>query len=804
MQLHRGGATRPTAPTAGASASPRPSRPARRCRARARARGRASPRCPRCSERRRRRRAARRARAARGPPAVLVSFSLLVGMWSSERKGQITSGTRSSTGGSRRSPTRRSTSCADAVLLGEGAGDRRASLPTGRRRSPARPACAIGTAMRPEPTASSTTGPSQPQRLVDVERDVLDDRGAPRVVDPGDRVVERHDGQSRTALRRRVPAEPLVRSTPHGRRRARARGLAAAAAASSTDEIEAVRVEYLGRKSAIKQALREVRDRETGMALNAVRERLEAAIDAREAELARAELDARLTTERADVTLPVGGYARGRLHLITQIRREVEDVFLGLGYTVVDGREVETTRYNFDALNFPPGHPARSPLATLFLDDETVLRTETSPSQIRAMEAQQPPDLHRHARPRLPARHARRDALADLPPGRGARGRRGHHARRPEGNARLPAQEALRRAAPDRVPHALLPVHRAVDRGVRLVPRLRRRRLPGLPPLRLDRGRRRRAWSIPKLFEFVGYDPERYTRLRLRLGPRAHRDAPPRVPRPARALAQRPPLLEAVLMRAPLSWLREYVNVDATAHEIARRLAVSSLEVDRVIDVGVADTGDNLSYLRVGKVVAADKHPNADKLQLCQVDVGEGEPRQIVCGAWNFGVGATVAVGPPGRAPAGLPRPARRAAAPGRALARDDPRRGRDRPRLRPRRDHGAPRRDRAGHAARRRAAGARAGARRDADDEPRRPALDGRARPRGRDALRRRADSRSTSSTRRSCIRTGSRSTVETPRAARATSAACSRTSPSGRRRCGFAPGSTPPGCARSRTSST
>jgi phenylalanyl-tRNA synthetase beta chain len=110
-------------------------------------------------------------------------------------------------------------------------------------------------------------------------------------------------------------------------------------------------------------------------------------------------------------------------------------------------------------------------------------------------------------------------------------------------------------------------------------------------------------------------------------------------------------------MRAPLSWLREYVSVDATAHEIARRLNVSALEVERVIDVGVADVGDNLSYLRVGKVVVADKHPNADKLQLCQVDVGEGEPRQIVCGAWNFGVGATVAVGLPGVLLPGFPAP---------------------------------------------------------------------------------------------------------------------------------------------------
>jgi phenylalanyl-tRNA synthetase alpha chain len=167
--------------------------------------------------------------------------------------------------------------------------------------------------------------------------------------------------------------------------------LAAVAAASSTDAIESVRVEFLGRKSELKLALREVRDRETGMTLNAARERLEAAVGARESELERAELDRRLAEERADVTLPVGGYERGHLHLITQIRREVEDVFLGLGYGVVDGREVESTHYNFDGLNFPPGHPARSPLASLFLDADTLLRTETSPSQVRTMEAQEPP-----------------------------------------------------------------------------------------------------------------------------------------------------------------------------------------------------------------------------------------------------------------------------------------------------------------------------------------------------------------------------------------------------------------------------
>lgn len=101
-------------------------------------------------------------------------------------------------------------------------------------------------------------------------------------------------------------------------------------------------------------------------------------------------------------------------------------------------------------------------------------------------------------------------------------------------------------------------------------------------------------------------------------------------------------------MRVPLSWLREYVRVDADAHAIARRLSVSTLEVERVIDAGVPDVGGNLDRFVVAKVLSAEKHPNADKLQLCQVDAGEGDARQIVCGAWNFGAGATVAVALPG------------------------------------------------------------------------------------------------------------------------------------------------------------
>ena len=134
----------------------------------------------------------------------------------------------------------------------------------------------------------------------------------------------------------------------------------------------------------------EVRDAETGSVLT-LREGLEQAVAERQAELERAELDRRLTEEVADITLPGEARPRGKLHLITQIRREVEDIVLGLGYEVVDGREVETTRYNFDGLNFPQDHPSRSPLQSLYLNGDVLLRTETSPSQIRVMETQPPP-----------------------------------------------------------------------------------------------------------------------------------------------------------------------------------------------------------------------------------------------------------------------------------------------------------------------------------------------------------------------------------------------------------------------------
>jgi len=103
-----------------------------------------------------------------------------------------------------------------------------------------------------------------------------------------------------------------------------------------------------------------------------------------------------------------------------------------------------------------------------------------------------------------------------------------------------------------------------------------------------------------------------------------------------------------VAMRVPVSWLREYVPIEVPLSELATRLSASSAEVEGIERLGVADEGGNLDRFRVGKVLAAAKHANADRLQLCQVDVGEGGARSIVCGAWNFGVGATVAVALPG------------------------------------------------------------------------------------------------------------------------------------------------------------
>jgi phenylalanyl-tRNA synthetase alpha chain len=166
---------------------------------------------------------------------------------------------------------------------------------------------------------------------------------------------------------------------------------AAVAAATSPTELDDARVRYLGRKSELAQALRGVRDRETGILLNGIRERLESAVAERERLLEDAELDRRLRDEVVDVTLPGEKLPVGHLHPITQVRRIVEDSFLGLGYEIRDDREVETVEFNFDKLAFAPTHSSRSARDTFYFDETHVLRTETSPSQIHILEEKEPP-----------------------------------------------------------------------------------------------------------------------------------------------------------------------------------------------------------------------------------------------------------------------------------------------------------------------------------------------------------------------------------------------------------------------------
>jgi phenylalanyl-tRNA synthetase alpha chain len=178
----------------------------------------------------------------------------------------------------------------------------------------------------------------------------------------------------------------------------RSEAVAAIAAAPSTAALEALRVRYLGRKAELPNLLRGVAELppeqrgQVGKAANQARQALESLILRRGAELEVGELQERLAADRVDVTLP-GSPPRpvGRHHLLTATRREIEDVFCGLGFRVVEGPEVETVYYNFDALNHDPAHPARARSDTFYVADDVVLRTHTSPMQVRAMEAQPPP-----------------------------------------------------------------------------------------------------------------------------------------------------------------------------------------------------------------------------------------------------------------------------------------------------------------------------------------------------------------------------------------------------------------------------
>jgi len=167
--------------------------------------------------------------------------------------------------------------------------------------------------------------------------------------------------------------------------------------AKSMEALEAVRVEVLGRKGTLGQFSKEFgklapQERAAaGKALNAAKEALESALEAREHSFDTEALNARLGSEWIDLTLPAPGPRPGSLHPVTQVQMELEDLFTSLGFAVLDGPEVETEYHNFDALNIPASHPARDMQDTFWLTDGNLLRTHTSPVQVRGMERLGPP-----------------------------------------------------------------------------------------------------------------------------------------------------------------------------------------------------------------------------------------------------------------------------------------------------------------------------------------------------------------------------------------------------------------------------
>jgi phenylalanyl-tRNA synthetase alpha chain len=169
------------------------------------------------------------------------------------------------------------------------------------------------------------------------------------------------------------------------------------ASALSAEALETVRVEVLGRKGVLAQISKDMgkltpQERaRVGKLLNAAKQNLEQALDARKKQFDEAALRARLEAEWVDLTLPATGPPPGSLHPVTQIQMEIEDLFVSLGFMVLDGPEVETEYHNFDALNIPPDHPARDTQDTFWLTDGNLLRTHTSPVQVRGMERFSPP-----------------------------------------------------------------------------------------------------------------------------------------------------------------------------------------------------------------------------------------------------------------------------------------------------------------------------------------------------------------------------------------------------------------------------
>lgn len=175
------------------------------------------------------------------------------------------------------------------------------------------------------------------------------------------------------------------------------KALAAIAAADTIQLLEEVRVEYLGKKGLVTQYMKSLgklsaEERpKAGQVINQVKQRIQASLETKKADLASAALNARLAAEKLDVSLPGRGQSVGGLHPVTRTMERIEDLFIQLGFDVAEGPEIEDDYHNFEALNIPETHPARAMHDTFYFPDGKVLRTHTSPVQIRVMQEQEPP-----------------------------------------------------------------------------------------------------------------------------------------------------------------------------------------------------------------------------------------------------------------------------------------------------------------------------------------------------------------------------------------------------------------------------
>ena len=174
---------------------------------------------------------------------------------------------------------------------------------------------------------------------------------------------------------------------------------AEAALQTCTDakQLDAIRVQYLGKKGALTAILKQMgklsaEERPVmGQLANAVRSDIESAITKQQAAIAEAALEQKLQSETLDITLPGKQKKIGGLHPLTIVENEIKEIFLGMGFSVADGPEVEYVYYNFEALNLPPDHPARDTQDTFYITDNILLRTQTSSVQVHVMEQQKPP-----------------------------------------------------------------------------------------------------------------------------------------------------------------------------------------------------------------------------------------------------------------------------------------------------------------------------------------------------------------------------------------------------------------------------